>query len=139
VIPVTLHVAVPTSAKATEPMPTIGPPSSASFRAIQVSSVFGWATTRTDGRATASSMKTFQLTARGCTLTNGRATGVVIQLMPPSAMVYTNGRAMMTVMASAKSIVIPVKERVRRSARTSVPFGASTSNTYISMWQRMKP
>ena len=43
----TRHVDAPISGKATAPMPTIGLPSSASSRATQASSAFGWATTRT--------------------------------------------------------------------------------------------
>src|SRR5262249_42468696 len=91
------------------------------FLATRVSCACEWATTRTGGLAIASSMKTFRLAAHSCTPTNGRATGAVIQPMPQSAMVYTNGRAMMTMMANAKSIVTPEKGLVRRSVRPCLP------------------
>jgi hypothetical protein len=84
-------------------------------------------------------MTTFPLAARSCTPTNGKATGAVIQPMPRSAMVYTNGRGMTMVMAAAKSIAIPARGRAPRSGPTCVPSEVSTNSTCISMSRRMKP
>ncbi len=119
-------------------MRAIGPRSSVSSRARRGSSACGWATTRTGGLARHSSPKTFWLTARSCTRMNGGATGGVIQPMPRFVMGSMNGRAMMMVMADAKSIVTPVRERARHFGPTCVPSGAFTSNTCICMWRRMR-
>ena len=77
-------------AKVEVPLPTIGPPSSASARVPRASRACGWATARTRGRAAPSSPKTFPLAGRGYPPRNGRATGAVIQLLPRFAMGYAN-------------------------------------------------
>jgi hypothetical protein len=81
-IPTTRHGDAPISTKAMAPLPTIGPPASALWRATRASNAYGWVTLQPCGRAVSASPKPFRLVARGWTPTTGRATGAVIQPMP---------------------------------------------------------
>jgi transposase-like protein len=129
----------PISAKGTAPLPTIGPSSAVSSRARRASSAGGSATTRTGRPATPSWPTTCPMAARGSLPTHGRVIVAAIRAMPRFPTVCTNGRGMITGMASARSTATPAKEQARRSARTSVRSEASTSSTSICMWRRMKP
>ena len=111
-IPVTRHVDGPISGKATALMPTIGPHHQHLSRDTgeQRFWVGDHADTRTCRALIAENVPagTAAYTDEWQSYRGG------IPPMPRSAMVYANGRGMTMVMADAKCIATPVRERVRR-------------------------
>lgn len=115
------------------------PPSSAYSRARRASSASGAATMPIRAPAPPSSRRTSASPVRGALPMRGRAIRGAIPTMPLAATVFMSGHGRMMVTANARATATPAKEQARRSARTSLRFGAFTNTTYTCTWQRMKP
>lgn len=129
----------PSSAKGTAPLPTIVPPSSASWRATRERRAYGAATMRSGRPATTVWLTTGPLAGRGLIPLHGRVIGGAIRARLLLPTVGTHGRGMIMVMVRARSMATPARGRARRAVPTCVSAGVSTNSPGSSLWRRMQP
>jgi hypothetical protein len=113
--------------------------SSGSSVARQASTVTGWSSTPTRPPADKSSKPAFYQTARCCSPMKQPTTLACTRSMVQSATPCTNGRAMTTVMVSAKSIATHAKGLGPPCAPSCASSGVCINITWPNMWRLSRP